>query len=78
VSYTINRDTYNRHTVTDDETGASVTQWDRVTVGKSANVWDVAEVLDRGEVRLHRQTMGTVTYRRAPLDRLTVVEKIDA
>jgi hypothetical protein len=74
--YTVSRETYNRHTATNVETGAVVTQWDRVTVGKSSNVWDVAEILSEGEVRLHRQTLGRVTYRRASLDSLTVVERV--
>jgi hypothetical protein len=64
------------------QTGAVVTEWDRVTVGKAKTVWDVSDVLADGMVRLHRQNPGGppykrsgVVYRLMNMDRLTVVEK---
>jgi hypothetical protein len=63
------------------QTGAVVTEWDRVTVGKAKTVWDVSDVLADGMVRLHRQNPASlpgrsgVVYRLMNMDRLTVVQK---
>jgi len=78
MAYKITRE-YAQDTVTNQETGKTITQWDRVTLGKSRNVWDVSEILWDGEVRLHRQIPTSnprqrgVTYRRVSMDQLTIV-----
>lgn len=64
-------------------TGKVVTQWDRVTVGKSKNVWDVYEVFGDGMVRLQRQHAVNlsdprakhVVYRLMNMDQLNVVNE---
>jgi hypothetical protein len=74
MTYTTDRSNYSRHTMTNTETGQTITQWDEVTVGTAKTVWDVAEILWNGDVRLHRQAKGgRVTYRAINMDRLTVV-----
>lgn len=72
--FQIDRTKYTQHTITNTETGVTLTQWDDVTVGKSKNVWQIEEVLNQGWVRLHRQNAGTVTYRKYHMDNLTKVE----
>jgi hypothetical protein len=73
MTYEIDRSQYSAHTVTNTETGVTLTQWDVVTIGKSKNEWDVSEIQNHGWVELHRQAMGRVMYRRYSMDRLSKV-----
>jgi hypothetical protein len=79
MTYQIDRTNYSANTVTNTETGTTLTQWDVVTIGKARTQWDVAEILHNGDVRLHRQIAGgvrsrAVIYRQVSMDRLTKVE----
>lgn len=79
MAYEIDRSSYSQNTITNTETGVTLTQWDQVTIGKSKTVWDIAEIVwHDGDVRLHRQSeTGAVTYRRINMDRLTRVAPVE-